>query len=107
MVFELARNALAIDPELAMGYTVLGLGYFNNSYDWDSTQINLELGLLKDSANAIAYKELAYYYLYINGNSIKAIELAEKQVALDSANPYFLQDLARFYMHSEEFEQAI
>jgi len=105
-VFELARNALDVDPELAMGYTVLGLGYFYSSYDWDSTRINLELGIFKDSANALAYKELAYYYLY-TGNSNKAIELAEKHVALDSANPYFLQDLARIYMHAEEYNQAI
>lgn len=105
-VFELARNALDVDPELAMGYTVLGLGYFYSSYDWDSTRINLELGILKDSENALAYKELAYYYLY-TGNSNKAIELAEKHVALDSANPYFLQDLARIYMHAEEYNQAI
>jgi adenylate cyclase len=104
-MYAFSKKSIELDPELAIGYAVLASAQLHANYDWKSAEENFEKSLDLDSLNPVALNEYAYYNLY-SGDYNTAIRLAEKNVALDPANSFFLIDIGHIYVHAGKPELA-
>ena len=85
---ESAEKAIALDPNLAAGYLVLGLVQINHDWDWEGADASLKKAGLLEPGGAAVLGNRAYLARTL-GRTEEAITLYKQAIALDPLSANF------------------
>jgi adenylate cyclase len=102
---ELAKKALALDPELAEAHLSMGMA-LQTSLDLKGSEKELDRAVELNPNLALAYDQYGWTFVP-QGRFDEALKNAEKALELDPLNPLFNTNLAWFYYLAGRSAMAI
>ena len=103
---EAALLALSRDPELPEAFASAAWSRLHHHYDWVGAERLLRHALKIQPQNLNALHWLSHVLSW-QGQSVEAIELAEKGVLADSVSPLMRTNLSYIHMDARNFDQSI
>jgi len=101
-----AEKAVALDPDLADGYTARGLIRGATSTDWEGARIDFERALRLNPSGADLHRIYAQTVLATMGRLPEALEEARKATEIDPLSALAWSTLGRMYYVSGQLEAA-
>lgn len=101
---EAAEKALALDSNLAEGYTILGLIHLWQ-WDWKEAEKTLQHAVDLNPRSAVAIRGMVLYYFYL-GPLEKSIELGHQALELDPLSATTYYNLGRVNYCAGRFPEA-
>ncbi len=102
---ELARKALALDPNLAEAHLSLAIALFS-ARDYAGSVQSLERALALDPGLALAYDQYGWTLLGF-GRPDESVAQERKALELDPLNPLLNTDLGLFLQMARRYDEAI
>jgi len=103
---DAANNALALEPDNAEAYLVLGALAVYHEWDWQAAERNLLKAVALNPNDGEMYNFLGDYYL-VTLNEKLAIEMESEAVELDPLLPINHANLAFAYYTFEHYEESL
>jgi serine/threonine protein kinase/cytochrome c-type biogenesis protein CcmH/NrfG len=105
MAKEALEKALALDPDLAEGYTTLGLIHLWHDYDWKEAERSFQRAVGLNPRSAVVIRGIALYYFYL-GPLEKSIEVGHQALELDPLSATTHYNLGRAYYCAGRLAEA-
>ncbi|MEE8371234.1 MAG: winged helix-turn-helix domain-containing protein [Sphingomonadales bacterium] len=103
---EAIATALRLDETLGDAYYMRAWDRFINEWDWDSAAADFETAIRLDPGR-IEIRELHAAFLRAAGQFDRALEEAERALAIDPLSELVYRDMSWLYIATGRFEQAI
>ncbi|HSS52583.1 MAG TPA: winged helix-turn-helix domain-containing protein, partial [Thermoanaerobaculia bacterium] len=101
-----ARQAIALDPNLAEGHIALGRILFGYHYDWEGARRELLTALAQDPGSADAHYRYSVYLAAL-GRQAEALASAQRARELDPASMMVGSVYAWYFYLDHQFVEAI
>ena len=102
---ELARRALAIDPDLAEAHFSLGLA-LASSFEWPAGEQEIKRAIEMDPNMAVAYDQYAFLLTCL-GRHPEAIAQSRRAVELEPLSPLINADLGWWLLFARRYDEAV
>ena len=106
VVKQFAEHAIALDPELSMGYAALASEQFYYEWDFTAAERTFKKALELDPSNAFARQRLAMLFAAL-GRFDEATRLGREARELEPALPQQSTSLGILYYYQRDFDRAI
>ena len=104
---KMAQKALAIDPDLSVGYLALGRIYYDFDNDLNAAKDAFEKAIELDPRNADAYIRYSNLIRYSFGDFDEALEHAKKAVEIDPSHTPAKNSLAAAYRYLGRYDEGL
>ncbi len=101
-----AEKAIALDNNLADGYSVLGGDKYYHDFDWTGAETTFQKALSLEPGNTNVLINLGALALTL-GHLDKAIHFIKQALELDPLKPIYYSDQGAYMTYTNRFEEAI
>jgi len=106
IVHRYADKALELDNSLAESYTIKGLAYMFNDWNWDEAYKYLTRALKLNPGSSFASLMMSIFY-QIHGRMDEAIAILENAILNDPLSVMLIDALAEKYFYARRYKDAI